>query len=61
MYPPLFVSDIKENEKDKIFFDKKLCKELCRVFSCLSSVCILYLIFFLKIIDDELNMNITLI
>ena len=46
MYPPLFVSDIKENKKNKIYFDKKLCKELCGVFTCLSCVCVVYLIFF---------------
>ena len=57
MYPPLFVSDIKENESK---IDKKLCKELCGVFSCLSCICVLYLIFFTHVINSELNMNMTL-
>ena len=60
MYPPLFVSDIKENERDEIYFDKKLCKELCGVFTCISGVCILYLIFFTHVINSELNTNYTL-
>ncbi len=60
MYPPLFVSDIKENEKDESKIDKKLCKELCGVFTCISAVCVLYLIFFTHVINSELNMNMTL-
>lgn len=62
MYPPLFSSDIKENvsNKNKIYLDKKLCKELCGVFSCLSCVCILYLAFFTHVINSELNTNYTL-
>jgi len=60
MYPPLFVSDIKENKSKIGKIDKKLCKELCGVFSCLSCVCILYLIFFTHVINSELNMNMTL-
>ena len=60
MYPPLFASDIKENKKDKIYFDKKLCKELCGVFTCLSCVCVVYLIFFTHVINSEINTNYTL-
>ena len=69
MYPPLFVSDIKENKRDKSKIgkigkigkiDKKLCKELCGVFTCISGVCVAYLIFFTHVINSELNMNMTL-
>lgn len=65
MYPPLFINSINENatEQRKIIFkncDGKLCKELCGIFSCLSCVCILYLIFFTHVINTELNMNMTL-
>tara|TARA_B100002019_G_C21192467_1_gene559590 strand:+ start:288 stop:473 length:186 start_codon:yes stop_codon:yes gene_type:complete len=60
MYPPLFVSDIKENKRDESNIDKKLCKELCGVFTCLSCVCVLYLIFFTHVINDEIGMNMTL-
>lgn len=60
MYPPLFVSDIKDNEKDIINFDKKLCIELCRVFICIFCVCILYLIFFTHVINSEIGTNYSL-
>jgi uncharacterized membrane protein len=63
MYPPLFASDIKENKRDESKIgkiDKKLCKELCGVFTCLSGVCVLYLIFFTHVINSELTMNMTL-
>lgn len=60
MYPPLFVSDIKANKKDESKIDKKLCKELCGVFTCLSCVCVLYLIFFTHVINSEIGMNMTL-
>lgn len=63
MYPPLFASDIKENErdeKDKIYFDKKLCIELCRVFTCIFGVCIIYLIFFTHVINSEIGTNYSL-
>ena len=60
MYPPLFISDIKANKKDESKIDKKLCKELCGVFTCLSCVCVLYLIFFTHVINSEIGMNMTL-
>ena len=63
MYPPLFVSDIKGNKRDESKIgkiDKKLCIELCGVFTCLSCVCVSYLIFFTHVINNELNMNMTL-
>ena len=41
--------------------NKRLCKDLCKVSICLTCFCILYLIFFLGIIDSELNMNITML
>lgn len=59
MYPPLFVSDIKENKRDKSKIDKKLCKELCGVFACLSCVCVAYLIFFTHVINSEIGTNYT--
>ncbi|MAD58509.1 MAG: hypothetical protein CMK44_08060 [Porticoccus sp.] len=60
MYPPLFASDIKENERDESKIDKKLCIELCRVFTCLSCVCVLYLIFFTHVINSEIGTNYSL-
>ena len=60
MYPPLFVSDIKDNEKDIIHFDKKLCIEICRVFICIFCVCIIYLIFFTHVINSEIGTNYSL-
>tara|TARA_B100001248_G_scaffold262300_1_gene257390 strand:- start:2688 stop:2873 length:186 start_codon:yes stop_codon:yes gene_type:complete len=60
MHPPLFMTDIKENKINKNKLDKKLCKDLCGVFTCLSCVCVVYLIFFTHVINDELNMNITI-
>lgn len=41
--------------------NKKLCKDLCKVGICLSCFCSAYLILFLGIIDQELNMNTTMI
>ena len=64
MYPPLFASDIKENKRDESKIgkiDKKLCKELCGVFTCLSCVCVVYLIFFTRVINEEMNQNYTLL
>jgi len=40
--------------------NKKLCKDLCKVGICLSCFCSVYLIFFLGVINEELNMNMTL-
>lgn len=56
MYPPLFVSDIKENNSNT-----KLCIDLCRVFTCIFGVCIIYLIFFTHVINEEMNQNYTLL
>jgi hypothetical protein len=39
--------------------NKKLCKDLCKVGICLSCFCSAYLILFLGVINEELNMNIT--
>ena len=39
--------------------NKKLCKDLCKVGLCLSCFCSVYLILFLGVINEELNMNIT--
>lgn len=61
MYPPLFVTlDERNTSQNIIYFDKKLCIELCGVFTCLSCVCVVYLIFFIHVINNELNMNMTL-
>lgn len=60
MYYPLFMSDIKENKINQNKLDKKLCKDLCGFFTCLSCVCVVYLIFFIHVIKDEINGNYTL-
>jgi len=39
--------------------NKRLCKDLCKVGLCLSCFCSVYLILFLGVINEELNMNIT--
>ena len=61
MYPQMntdvnydVITDMKED-------NKRLCKDLCKVSICLTCFCILYLFFFLKVIDDELNINNTMI
>ena len=41
--------------------NKKLCRDLCKVGICLTCFCSVYLILFLGVIDQELNMNITMI
>ncbi len=40
--------------------NKRLCKDLCKVGLCLTCFCGIYLIFFLGVINSELNMNMTL-
>ena len=40
--------------------NKKLCKDLCKVSIFLSCFCIFYLIFFIDLINKELNMNNTI-
>ena len=40
--------------------NKRLCKDLCKVGLCLTCFCGIYLIFFLGIINTELNINMTL-
>ena len=60
MYHPLFMSDIKENKINQNKLDKKLCKDLCGVFTCLSCVCVVYLIFFIHVIKDEKVINFTI-
>lgn len=61
MYPPLFISEENDNNNNNNNKrTKKLCLEICGVFSCLSGVCILYLIFFTHIINEEMNKNYTL-
>lgn len=39
--------------------NKRLCKDLCKVGLCLSCFCSAYLILFLGVINEELNMNMT--
>lgn len=39
--------------------NKRLCKDLCKVGLCLTCFCIFYLIFFIGVINKELNMNMT--
>ncbi len=42
--------------------NKKLCKDLCKVGICISCFCGIYLIFFFRIIHEELNIgNVTLV
>jgi len=41
--------------------NKKICRDICKVSICLTCFCITYLILFLGVIHDELNMNITMI
>ena len=38
--------------------NKRLCKDLCKVGLCLSCFCSAYLILFLGVINEELNMDI---
>lgn len=38
--------------------NKRLCRDLCKVGLCLTCFCSAYLILFLGVIDQELNMNI---
>ena len=40
--------------------NKQLCRDICKVSICLTCFCIFYLILFLGVIHDELNMNITI-
>ena len=62
MYPMLNQGYINYNLlNDMNDYNKKLCKDLCKISICLTCFCIFYLFFFLKVINDELNMNITMI
>ena len=38
--------------------NKRLCKDLCKMSLCLTCFCVFYLIFFLEIINSELDMDI---
>lgn len=49
------------NDNNMTEDNKKLCIDLCKVGICLSCFCSVYLILFLGVIDQELNMNITMI
>ena len=61
MYPQMNTNVNYDVITDMSDDNKRLCKDLCKVSICLTCFCILYLIFFLGIIDSELNMNITMI
>ena len=37
--------------------NKELCKDLCKVGLCTTCVCGIYLIFFLRVIHEELNIS----
>ena len=37
--------------------NKELCKDLCKVGLCISCFCGIYLIFFLRVIHEELNIS----
>ena len=37
--------------------NKRLCKDLCKVGLCISCFCGIYLIFFLRVIHEELNIS----
>ena len=46
------------NETSMTDDNKKLCRDLCKVGICLSCFCSAYLILFLGVINEELNMDV---
>jgi hypothetical protein len=61
MHPQIYGNINYEIFTDMTEDNKKLCRDLCKVGICLSCFCSVYLILFLGVIDQELNMNITMI
>ena len=58
------VSDIREEISDILCLpeeNKKLCRDICIASSCLTSICILYCIFFLGIAHSENLFNLTFV
>ncbi len=59
MYPQMNTNvDYSLLTNDMTNDNKRLCKDLCKVGICLTCFCSAYLILFLGIIDDELDMDI---
>jgi len=62
MYPqPIILREQLLNKENKYLIpeeNKKLCKDICIVSSCLTGFCVIYCIIFLGVIDEELDMDI---
>ena len=57
MYPRIYENIDYGKLTDMTEDNKRLCKDLCKVGLCLTCFCGIYLIFFLGIINTELNIN----
>ena len=56
MYPmPAYYERLEDDS-----FNKKTCIKICQISCCLSCVCVVYLIFFIHVIKDEIDGNYTL-
>jgi hypothetical protein len=56
MYPmPAYYERLEDDS-----FNKKTCIKICQISCCLSCVCIIYSLFFIKLIEYEDNINITI-